>query len=52
MPPLVVARVPDRVTAPVVLVLGENPVVPALNEVTPVAGAGLQIGTPEFSVKI
>jgi hypothetical protein len=32
VPPLVVANVPARVIAPVVAVLGVNPVVPALNE--------------------
>ena len=35
VPPFVVAKVPLRTTAPVVAVDGENPVVPALNEVTP-----------------
>ena len=35
VPPLVVASVPARVTAPVVAVLGVNPVVPALNDDTP-----------------
>jgi hypothetical protein len=34
VPPLVVARVPARVTAPDVALLGVNPVVPALNVVT------------------
>jgi hypothetical protein len=32
VPPLVVANVPAKVIAPVVAVLGVNPVVPALNE--------------------
>ena len=35
VPPLATANVPDNVTAPVVAVLGVNPVVPAENEVTP-----------------
>ena len=35
VPPLVVANVPVSVIAPVVAVLGEKPVVPALNDVTP-----------------
>jgi hypothetical protein len=35
VPPLATAKVPDRVTTPVVAVLGVKPVVPALNEVTP-----------------
>ena len=35
VPPLETANVPDNVTAPVVAVLGVNPVVPAENEVTP-----------------
>lgn len=35
VPPLVKARVPARVTTPVVAVEGVNPVVPPLNEVTP-----------------
>ena len=35
VPPLETASVPDNVTAPVVAVLGVNPVVPAENEVTP-----------------
>ena len=34
VPPLVVAKVPASVTAPVVAVFGVNPVVPALNELT------------------
>ena len=35
VPPLVMASVPAKVTAPVVVVLGVNPVVPAENDVTP-----------------
>jgi hypothetical protein len=34
VPPLVVAKVPAKVTAPVVPVDGVKPVVPALNDVT------------------
>jgi len=36
VPPLAMASVPAKVTAPVVLVLGVNPVVPAEKLVTPV----------------
>ena len=39
VPPFVVANVPASVTAPDVAVLGVNPVVPALNDNTPVAAA-------------
>ena len=35
VPPFVTANVPAKETAPVVAVLGVNPVVPALNDVTP-----------------
>jgi len=35
VPPLDIAKVPASVTAPVVVVFGVNPVVPAVNEVTP-----------------
>jgi hypothetical protein len=35
VPPFAIAKVPARVTAPVVPVAGVNPVVPALNDVTP-----------------
>jgi hypothetical protein len=48
----VFAKVPASVTAPVVPVLGVNPVVPALNDVTPVAGAAAQEGTPDAKVKM
>ncbi len=41
LPPLATARVPAKVTAPVVVVLGVNPVVPAENELTVVAGVAL-----------
>jgi hypothetical protein len=41
VPPLATARVPARVTAPVVVVLGVNPVVPAEKELTIAAGAVL-----------
>lgn len=37
VPPLAVAKVPLKVTAPLVLVEGVKPVVPALNEETPAA---------------
>jgi len=37
VPPFAVDRVPDKVTAPVEAVLGVKPVVPALNDVTPLA---------------
>ena len=37
VPPLAGISVPDSVTAPVVFVLGSNPVVPALNDDTPPA---------------
>jgi hypothetical protein len=39
VPPLAIARVPARVTAPVVAVAGVNPVVPAEIEVTPALAA-------------
>ena len=39
VPPLAIARVPANVTAPVVAVFGVRPVVPAVNDVTPLAGA-------------
>ena len=39
VPPLAMAKVPARVTAPDVAVLGVKPVVPAVNEVTPAAAA-------------
>jgi hypothetical protein len=39
VPPFDTARVPPSVTLPVVAVLGVNPVVPALNDVTPAAAA-------------
>jgi hypothetical protein len=35
VPPLAIANVPPRLTAPVVAVFGVRPVLPALNEVTP-----------------
>ncbi len=35
VPPLATFKVPERVTAPAVPLLGENPVVPALKLVTP-----------------
>jgi hypothetical protein len=41
VPPLATARVPARVTTPVVAVLGVNPVVPAEKELTIAAGAVL-----------
>ena len=37
VPPFAVDKVPDKVTAPVEAVLGIKPVVPALNDVTPLA---------------
>ena len=37
VPPFATAKVPAKVIAPVVPVLGVSPVVPALNEVTPPA---------------
>ena len=37
VPPLAGASVPANVTAPVVVVAGVKPVVPAVKEVTPVA---------------
>ena len=50
VPPLATANVPASVTAPVVLVLGVSPVVPAENEVTPPVDAA-QVGTPPAKVK-
>jgi hypothetical protein len=46
VPPLAVARVPARVTAPVVVVLGVKPVDPAEKELTVVAGAVLSHTVP------
>ena len=43
MPPFVAASVPARVIAPVVAVLGVNPVVPALKEDTPEPEAAMVI---------
>ena len=43
-------KVPDSVIAPVVVVLGVKPVVPALKEVTPVVAAD-QTGSPPDIVK-
>jgi hypothetical protein len=51
VPPLVVARVPARVTAPVDAPVGVNPVVPALNDVTAVPDTALQMGKPPDTVK-
>ena len=44
VPPLATFSVPDRVIAPVVAVLGVNPVVPALNEDTPNVDKLTQVG--------
>jgi hypothetical protein len=52
VPPFAKASVPAKVTAPLVAVLGVNPVVPALNVVTPDAGAGCQEGKPAVKVKM
>lgn len=47
VPPLATASVPARVTAPLVAVLGVNPVVPAEKVVTPLAAAVAQDKTPD-----
>jgi hypothetical protein len=47
VPPLVVANVPARVTAPVVAVFGVKPVVPAENEST---GAEVAFDANSFTV--
>jgi hypothetical protein len=52
VPPLATFRVPAKVTAPDVALDGVNPVVPALNVVTPVAGAFVHAGTPAARVRI
>ena len=46
VPPLATPNVPDNVTPPVVAVLGVNPVVPALNDVTPDVAGTAQVGRP------
>ena len=51
VPPLVVANVPDNVIAPVLDVLGVNPVVPALNDVTPPVN-GCHDAVVPFDVRI
>ena len=51
VPPLVVARVPPRVTAPVDAPVGVKPVVPALNDVTAVPDTALQVGKPPDTVR-
>ena len=50
MPPLSTSNVPAKVIAPVVVVFGVSPVVPALNDVTPPELAA-QVGTPPARVK-
>jgi hypothetical protein len=52
VPPLATFSVPAKVTAPDVALDGVNPVVPALNVVTPVAGAFVQAGSPPDKVRI
>ena len=52
VPPLVVANVPDKVTAPPVAELGRNPVVPALKLVTAAEDTLVHAGKPLESVKI
>jgi hypothetical protein len=52
VPPLVVARVPARVIAPLVPVLGVNPVVPALKVVTAELERVCQDGKPPETVRI
>jgi hypothetical protein len=49
VPPLATANVPANVTAPVVAVLGVNPVVPAVNDVTPVPPVAFSV--PAENVK-
>jgi hypothetical protein len=46
VPPLATARVPDKVTAPEVAVLGVKPVVPAEKELTAATGAELAQDVP------
>ena len=50
VPPFDTARVPDSVTAPVLVVDGVSPVLPALKDVTPPVEV-CQAGTPETKVK-
>ena len=52
VPPLVAPNVPANVTAPVVPVLGVNPLSDVWNDVTPVAGAAAHDGTPPDNVSI
>ena len=52
VPPLATANVPAKVTAPVVAVLGVKPVVPALNEDTPLAATADQVPSPRKYVVI
>ena len=49
VPPLPTANVPPSVIAPVVALVGVNPVVPAENDVTPPVDAA-HVGTPPASV--
>ena len=46
VPPLAADKVPAKVIAPVVPELGVKPVVPALNEVTPIVDNAAHAGTP------
>ena len=50
MPPLPDTNVPAKVIAPVVVVFGVRPVVPAENEVTPPVEAA-HVGTPPAKVR-
>ena len=50
VPPLATIRVPPKVIAPVVAVLGVKPVVPPLNDVTPPV-EDAHVGTPPAKVK-
>ena len=50
VPPFDTARVPESVTAPVLVVDGVSPVLPALKDVTPPVDV-CQAGTPETKVK-
>ena len=50
VPPLAIFNVPARVIAPVVLVEGVKPVVPAENDVTPPVDAA-HVGTPPANVR-
>jgi len=50
VPPLATPKVPAKVTAPVVIALGVNPVVPALNEVTAVDASVAHVLSPRKNV--